>query len=143
MNVVYSAALITRAMLVGLVATSVVATALPAQQGTTAPRTVARLVAEPASVSMEAGDSLAFRVVAYDAQGNVIPDAAIRVGGPRRALYFGEGQVKAFQAGTFTAVASAQAPSGLHRHLTLRPHVIVRVVLRHEQVDPAGPRLSE
>src|SRR5687767_2245529 len=44
---------------------------------------VAKLVAEPASVSMRAGESVALKVTAYDAAGKVIPDATVRVNLPR------------------------------------------------------------
>src|SRR5207248_3774659 len=95
-----------------IVAVGAVAPPLSAQQPTRAPRTadgppVAKLVAEPGRLVMKVGDSLAFKVTAYDAQGNVIPDAAVRVGGPRMAVFFGDGIVKAFRAGTYTAVATA------------------------------------
>jgi hypothetical protein len=67
---------------------------------------VVRLVAEPAQLEMRAGEERPFRVIAYDAGGNEVPDPGIRVGGPRGALYIGEGVIRAFQAGTFTAVAT-------------------------------------
>ena len=79
-------------------------------QGAGAQQTVTRLVAEPASLSMRAGEELPFRVVAYDASGNVVPDAAVRVGGPRRSLFFGDGVVRAFEAGDYTAVATWSDP---------------------------------
>jgi hypothetical protein len=79
-------------------------------QGVAAQQTVTRLVAEPASLSMRAGEELPFRVVAYDASGNVVPDAAVRVGGPRRSLFFGDGVVRAFEAGDYTAVATWSDP---------------------------------
>jgi len=70
-------------------------------------RPIARLVAEPSRILIKAGEELPFKVTAYDAQGTVIPNAEVRVTGPRMALFFGEGVVRAFQAGTFTATASA------------------------------------
>src|SRR5687767_5349909 len=60
----------------------------------TAPR-ITRLVAEPARIALKVGDSIPFKVTAYDARGNVIQDAPVRVGGPRRVLFFGDGYVKA------------------------------------------------
>jgi hypothetical protein len=62
---------------------------------------VARLVAEPARVNLKVGDSLAFKVTAYDAQGKEIPDAPVRVGGPRMAVYFGDGIVRGIRAGSY------------------------------------------
>ncbi len=70
-------------------------------------RPVARLVAEPASIVMRVGQELPFKLTAYDAQGNVIENAPIRLGGPRMALAFDDGVVRAFRAGTYTAVATA------------------------------------
>jgi hypothetical protein len=72
----------------------------------------ARLVAEPAQISLKAGDSVAFKVTAYDAQGNVIPDAAVRVGGPRMSVAFSDGWAKGLRAGKFTAVATAARGTG-------------------------------
>ena len=87
---------------------ALVASVLGAQQRPApAQPAVARLVAEPAQVTLKVGDSLAFKVTAYDARGNEIPDAPIRVGGPRRAVYFGDGIVAGLQAGTFRATATA------------------------------------
>ena len=86
-------------------ATLLTPVALSAQQQATVPA-VARLVAEPAKLVMQAGDSADFKVTAYDAQGNVIANAPVRVGGPRRAIMFSDGHVKAFEAGTFTATAT-------------------------------------
>ncbi len=140
MNVTCAAALITRAALVGIVSASVAAPALQAQQPATQP-TIARLVAEPARVSMEAGDSLPFTITAYDAQGKLIPDAAVRVGGPRRALYFGEGQVKAFQAGSFTATASAQNPVGAPAVTLEIPVTVTWPALSTLEIVPAPGRL--
>ena len=73
---------------------------------------IARLVAEPAKITLQAGDSMPFKVTAYDAQGKVVPNALVRVGGPRRSIMFSDGQVKAFQAGTFVATATAAGLAG-------------------------------
>ena len=69
---------------------------------------VAKLIAEPARVTMKSGQSVPLTVTAYDAQGRVIANAFVRVSGPRLALGFGEGQVTARRAGSYTAVATAQ-----------------------------------
>lgn len=86
------------------------------------PTPVARLVAEPARVTLRAGDTSPFKVTAYDARGNVIPDAVVRVGGPRTAVSFGAGSVSAFRAGSYTATATA---SGANGPITLDIPVIV------------------
>ena len=87
-------------------ATLLSAVTLSAQQPAAAP-VGAKLVAVPAKITMQAGDSLPFKVIAYDAQGNAIANAPMRVGGPRRSVQFGDGFVRAFEAGTFTATAAA------------------------------------
>src|SRR5262245_393937 len=73
---------------------------------------VARLVAEPNRVNLRVGDSLTFKVTAYDASGNVLPNASVRVGGPRMAVYFGDGVVRALRAGSFKATATAAVGVG-------------------------------
>ena len=80
--------------------------ALRAQQPPAA-TPIARLVATPARIAIKAGQTLPFKVTAYDAQGNEIPNAPIRVSGPRTAVRFGDGDVRALKAGSFTAVATA------------------------------------
>jgi hypothetical protein len=112
-----------------LVTTTAVAIAaltakLPAQQPTAQPTPVARLVADPARVTMKAGDSVAVKVTAYDADGKVIPDAPIRVGGPRAAVAYSNGRLRAFKAGSFTAVASARGASEM-QPITLDIPVLV------------------
>ena len=76
------------------------------QQPPAAQVQVVRLVAEPASVTLKAGEEIPFTVTAFDAAGNIVPDAEIRIGGPRMAVSFRDGTVRALQAGRFTAVAT-------------------------------------
>ncbi|MGH7469921.1 MAG: Ig-like domain-containing protein [Longimicrobiales bacterium] len=97
------------------------AVTLSAQQTTTRP--VARLVAEPNRLVMKAGETLPFKVTAYDAQGNEIADASVRVGGPRRAVSVTDGQILAREAGTFTVTATA--PGAGNAPITLEIPVIV------------------
>ena len=59
---------------------------LHAQQATQPEPAVARLAAEPTQVNLRVGDSLAFKVTAYDASGKELPDAVVPVGGPRMAV---------------------------------------------------------
>src|SRR5687768_13326983 len=94
-------------MVAGLL-TLLAVTTVPAQQQPA----VARLVAEPARITMRAGEELKFRVIAYDAQGNVIPNAAVRVTGPRMALAFEDSVIRAFRAGNFTAQATSIGAPG-------------------------------
>jgi hypothetical protein len=73
---------------------------------------VAKLVAEPASVTMRAGESLPLKVTALDAAGKPIPNAFVRVNMPRGAASYTDGTLTAFRAGTFTATAVATGPAG-------------------------------
>ena len=126
----------TRVALSAVAAAASFAPMLSAQQ---APAPVARLVAEPAKITLQAGDSIPFKVTAYDAQGKVIPDAPIRVGGPRRSIMFTDGRAKAFAAGTFTATATAPGATG---PITLDiPVVVSWPALSKLAIVPAAGRL--
>ncbi|MDQ6828729.1 MAG: Ig-like domain-containing protein, partial [Gemmatimonadota bacterium] len=110
MNVIRTARFVrTTAMVVGIFASSAVVLLAqqPAAKPATAQPVVAKLVAEPTSLTMKAGESVPFKVTAYDAAGNVITDAFVRVGGPRMAIQFGDGMAKAVTAGIFIATATA------------------------------------
>jgi len=74
-----------------------------------AARRIARLVAEPATLSVRAGESSPLKVTAYDAAGQVIADPQLRVSGPRSALYIADGQVKGLKAGKFEIVVTPAA----------------------------------
>lgn len=89
-----------------------------------APAVVTRLTAEPARVTIQAGQAQPFKVTAYDASGKVVPDAVVRVGGQRGAVMFTENEVRAFRAGSYTAVATASNPPGT-APITLEIPVIV------------------
>ena len=54
-------------------------------RGQAAATPVAKLVAEPASLTLRTGESVALKVTAYDAAGKPIPDAVVRVNLPRGA----------------------------------------------------------
>ena len=83
-----------------------------AQQQARAP-TVARIVIQPESLSLKAGDTTTIKVIAYDAQGNVVPDSTIRIAGSRRALVVSRtGQVKALEPGRHQIVASSMYSGG-------------------------------
>ena len=59
--------------------------ASPGQPRRRRPTPVAKLVAEPASLTVRAGEAVALKVTAYDAAGKPIPDAVVRVNLPRRS----------------------------------------------------------
>ncbi len=73
----------------------------------TAQRVVARLVAEPARITMKAGETTSLKVTAYDTQGNVIPNARVFVNAPVAAAAVGEGNIRGLKAGSFNAIAVA------------------------------------
>ena len=108
MNVARNFQFVTTALIVGACALWVPSALLRAQQ----PVAVAKLVAEPSRITMRAGETQTYKIMAYDAQGKVIPDAQVRVGGPRLAVAFNNGQVLAYKAGSYTAVATAAGANG-------------------------------
>ena len=93
----------------GLVAVALAAPRpAPAQQPP-----VARLEARPARLTLQAGQTVPFQVIAYDADGNVIADPPVRVAGPRAALRVRDGSVVGLQAGSYEIVATAfPSPAG-------------------------------
>jgi hypothetical protein len=102
---------------------------------------VARLVAEPARVNLRAGEEIPFEVRALDAQGNVIPDAQIRIGGPRMAVRFNEGSVRAIEAGTYTAVATWSGPPGTEPVTLEIPVTITWPTLARLEIVPEAGQL--
>ena len=85
---------------------------------------VTKLVAEPARLTLKAGESAPLKVRALGADGKDIPDAGIRVAGPRGAVQYGDGMLKALRAGSFTVVATAFVGRGIEA-ITLDIPVIV------------------
>jgi hypothetical protein len=80
------------------------------QQAPTVP--VAKVVAEPAKVVARAGQTAPLKVTAYDAAGNVVPNAVIRVNMPRRSAAWADNQVQAFTVGEFVATIVATGAAG-------------------------------
>ena len=73
---------------------------------------VAKLVAEPASLTLRTGESVALKITAYDAAGKPLPEAIVRVNLPRRAGAYADGKLTGFTAGQFTATVVAAGPMG-------------------------------
>lgn len=73
---------------------------------------VAKLVAEPASVTVRAGQTVPLKVTALDAAGRPIADAVVRVNVPRRSAAWTDGQLQGFRVGSFTATAVAAGAPG-------------------------------
>lgn len=112
-----------------------------AAQESTQPPPVAKLVAEPARITVKAGESTPLKVTAYDAQGNAIPNARVFVNGPLMAVSVGEGTIKGLKAGSFTAVAVAQgAPNAPPVTLEI-PVLITWPALAKVEIVPEPGRL--
>ncbi len=110
LRVVTVATLATSVAVVAVAASSIPSAALFAQPAT--PAAVARLVAEPARLTMKAGQTAPLKVIAYDKAGKVIADAAVRVGGARTEVAYSNGMATAFKAGSFNLTASAAGAPG-------------------------------
>jgi hypothetical protein len=151
MNVTSRTVLVTRALAV--VAAITPALPLGAQQQAArgevdAMRAVAKIVAEPASLTVVAGQSVPIKVVAVDAQGNVVADAPMRVSGARNAIWVEGGRnagsamsVKGLKAGKYEIVASvASRMAGAPTPITLTIPVTVTwpAVSRVEIVPEPG-----
>ena len=109
MNVIRDARLVTCSAL-----SVVLRSAVPLAQQPPQPA-VARLVAEPAAIAIQVGDSLPFRVIAYDSAGKVLPSCD-RPGrrAPRRAVFFGDGYVAGSRRGRSRGVATwSGGPAGV------------------------------
>lgn len=103
------------------------------------PAPVVRLVAEPARIALKAGESIPFKVTAYDAAGKVVSDAFLRVSGPRGAVLFGEdGKVTALKAGSFSAQAAAYNATGDPVTLDIPVLISWPALTRLEIVPEAG-----
>jgi hypothetical protein len=122
---------------------AVPALALATTASAQAPAVVTRLVAEPARVTIQAGQTQPFKVTAYDAAGREVPDAVVRVGGPRGAVFFGGGEVRAFQAGSYTANATASNPPGTPPVTLEIPVLITWPTLTRVEIAAAPGRLVE
>ena len=84
-----------------------------------------RLVAEPATVTVQVGTSVPLAVRAVDADGNTV-QANVRVGGARRAVRFAQGQVMGMQAGDWELVATlVRSPGASGAPVSLRIPVTV------------------
>lgn len=87
------------------VALATFAAALEAQQPASVP--IARLVAQPASLTLEVGATDSLTVKAYGSDGREIAQPALRASAPRVALRLSRGAVTALSAGDFEIVFSA------------------------------------
>ncbi len=105
MNATLKQRLVTAAIVLSITST-LAAQQQPAPATDTA---VARLTVEPTTLTLKAGETVPFKVTAYDAKGNELRAARVRVSGPRNAVSVGDGLIKALRAGRYEIVASAAA----------------------------------
>jgi uncharacterized protein YjdB len=106
-------------------------------------RVTARLVAQPATLSMQVGQTVPLTITAYDAAGAVIPDAQVRVTGPRRSVSYDDGKLTAISVGRHEVTASSVAvPPNAPVSITIPVTVTwaplsAQIVLRSEHCTPA------
>ena len=122
---------------VAFIALAGAASVLPAQ--TQQAQEVARLSAEPSKITIMAGDSTPLKITAYDQNGNVVANPILRVVGPRGALRYSDGVLRALKAGTYNAVATS---FGAGQPVTLEiPVTITWPKLGSIEIVPAPGRL--
>jgi hypothetical protein len=151
MNVTSKMLPVTRALAFAAVATGAFGASLGAQEQppgrseAEAARAVVRLVAEPASLTLVAGQTARLKVTAYDAQGNVVPDVLIRLSGARNALFVNRtaGEVRALRAGKYEIVAStATRAAGAPPPITLTiPVTVTWPAISRIEITPEPGRL--
>jgi hypothetical protein len=124
-----------------LVAPTVPVGSLAAQQADSAVTEVAKVVVEPTSLTLKAGDVAPLKVTALDAQGKEIPNVRIRVSGPRTAFAIGGGQVKALAAGRYEIVASAGGGAGADPVLVRIPVTVTWPDIAKVSITPEPGRL--
>lgn len=83
------------------------------------PAPAAKLVAEPATVTLRAGQTATIRVRAYDAAGKEIPNAFVQVRSGDRTVRIADTTVTATTAGRFEATAFAAGVNGAPITLTI------------------------
>ena len=103
---------------------------------------VAKLTANPTSLTMKAGDSATLTVTAFDVAGKEIPvnQAIVRVIGPRGAVQVRNGVVKAVQAGKYDVLAQAIDVNGRPIQLTI-PVTITWPAISSMEIVPDSGRL--
>lgn len=97
-----------------------------------------RLEARPADLTVVIGSQAALVVVAVDAGGNVVPDAQIRVVGPRGSVSWSDGMVDGLAAGEHEIIATlvqgeGAAPITLRIPVQVRWPAIARVAVEQSQ----------
>jgi len=101
---------------------------------------VARLVAEPASLTMVAGTTAPMVVRALDANGRPIANAEVRVFGGRGTVGWADGVVSAFRAGSHLLTATAAGAGGAPIMLEI-PVTVTWPALAKLEIIPARGNL--
>ena len=109
------------------------------QQPTRDTTTVTRLVATPAQLTLQSGQTAPLKVTAYDIAGRVVANPILRAGGARGALQLWPDSVKALRAGDYEIVVTAVQllpPGGTPVTIRVAVRVtwppVTRVVLKAE-----------
>lgn len=127
-------AFVTRAATLMVVASAVAAAQQPAETP------VARLVVEPAQVTVEAGKPAPIKLTAYAANGSVIANAAVRWQGGGRNVTVTETSITGRQAGNFELTAVAAGANGQQVTVVL-PVTVKWPALARLEIVPAEGRL--
>jgi hypothetical protein len=116
-----------------------------------AARAVVKIVAEPASLTVVAGQTVPIKVMALDAQGRIVAEAPMRVSGARNAVFVGGDRdrgsqmltVKGLTAGKYELVAStASRAVGAPPPITLSiPVTVTWPALSRIEITPELGRL--
>ncbi|MEK7402592.1 MAG: Ig-like domain-containing protein [Gemmatimonadota bacterium] len=122
-----------------LVTTAIIASssALLAQQqpGPVTDTAIARLVVTPTSFTIKAGETAPIKVTAYDAKGNELRAARVRVSGPRDAVAVGDSMIKALRAGRYEIVVTAggrEAPVIVQVPIAITWPAVTRIAIKPE-----------
>jgi hypothetical protein len=131
-------------------ATLLASSAVVAQTPAGAPRSaaaptnvaVARLSAQPASLTLKAGDTASLVITAFGADGKEIPpgQALVRVIGPRGAVQVRNNVVRAIQAGKYDVLAQATDANGRPVTVTV-PVTITWPAISSLEIVPDSGRL--
>jgi hypothetical protein len=105
---------------------AVAALLAPAAAAAQDAKPVARLVVEPASLEITAGQTVPFRLIAYDAAGSVIAEPSLRVSGARSGLSLSRDGVKGIRAGTYEVVVTSVPADTTVKPVTITVPVTVK-----------------
>src|SRR5687768_7964875 len=137
MNVASRISLVTVAVMTNV---SVGGSQTPTVAGNQQP-TIVRLVATPASLTLQTGQSVELTVTAYDSSGAVIPDPNVRVTAPRRQARYSEGKITAIGVGRFNVTATSVAFSNAAPVTIEIPVTVTWAPLRRLQIISDQDRL--